>query len=104
MHIPFRQPTLEGHWIETSGRQGAGFGQGKIARWVEGRFIDEPDAFFYVTQFPSPYPILDQVYQLLGNELSSLLRGNHRDWFGNTSGKIDDEMLDSLIEFQSRNA
>ncbi len=103
MHIPFRQPTLEGHWTETSGRQGASFGQGKIARWVEGRFIDEPNAFFYVTQFPSPYPILDQVYQLLGNELSSLLRGNHRDWFGNPSGKIDDEMLDSLIEFQSRN-
>ena len=31
MHIPFRQPTLEGHWIETSGRQGASFRQGKIA-------------------------------------------------------------------------
>lgn len=103
MHIPFRRLTLEGYWTETSGRQGASFGQGKIAQWVEGRYIDEPNTSFYVTQFPSHYPILEQVYQLLGNELSSLLQGKHRDWLDNTSGKIDDEMLDFLIELQSQN-
>ena len=66
-----------------------------------GKYINEPNAFFYFTQFPSRYPILDQVYQLLGNELSKLLNGNDHDWHNIENGRIDDEMLDFLLDLQS---
>jgi hypothetical protein len=97
MHIRLRQKTLQGYWTETSGVQGATFGQGKIEQRIGERDIDEPNAFFYFTQFPSHYPVLDQVYQLLGKELYNLLRGDYRDWHDVESGKINDEMLDWLI-------
>jgi hypothetical protein len=97
MRIRLRQKTLQGYWTETSGVQGATFGQGKIEQRIGGRYIDEPNAFFYFTQFPSHYPVLDQVYQLLGNELYNLLRGDYRDWHDIEAGKINDEMLDWWI-------
>jgi hypothetical protein len=97
MHIRLRQKTLQGYWTETSGVQGATFGRGKIEQRIGERYIDEPNAFFYFTQFPSHYPVLDQVYQLLGKELYNLLRGDYRDWHDVESGKINDEMLDWLI-------
>jgi hypothetical protein len=95
-HIPFRYRTLEGHQAEYPSMPG--FGKGTISRTIEGVTIEEPDAFFYITTFPSHYPVLDQVYQLLGNELFFLLQGKFRDWLNNDSGKINDVTLDLLIE------
>ncbi len=97
-HTPFRYLTLEGHRAEYPSMPR--FGKGTIAKQIEGITIDEPNAFFYVTVFPSHYPVLDQVYQLLGHEISFLLRGKFGDWLNNDSGKIDDETLDCLIECQ----
>jgi hypothetical protein len=101
LHIPLRRQTLQGHWIKTSGIQGARFGQGEVSQQVGGRYINEPNAFFYFTQFPSRYLILDQVYQLLGNELYELLNGDFHDWYQIENGNVDDEMFDFLLDLQS---
>ena len=99
--ILLQRKTLLGHWIQTSGIQGARFGQGEISQQIGGRYIYEPNAFFYFTQFPSHYPLLDQVYQLLGNELAILFDGDVSDWHNIELSKIDDEMLDMFIDQQA---
>jgi hypothetical protein len=102
-HIRLRQQNLEGYWTETSGIQGARFGQGEFIRRIGNKTIREPHAFFYFTSFPSNYPVLDQAYQLLGNELHVLLRGDFSDWYLVEQGKIDHDTLDWWIYRQSLN-
>ena len=100
-HVPFIQTTLEGWQTKTSGLQGARFGQAPLSRDISDIHIEEPSAFFCFTRFPSHHPIVDQVYQLLGNELQYLLEGDFRDWYDVEIGKIDNDQLDLWIERQA---
>jgi hypothetical protein len=101
VHVPFTQTTLQGWTTRTSGMQGAKFGQAALSHTIGDIRIEEPSAFFCFTQFPSHHPILDQTYQLLGNELQYLLEGDFRDWHQVESGNIKNEQLDMWIDRQA---
>lgn len=100
-----------GPWTTTtSGTQGAKFGRADISLQVGSLHIEESNALLCFTEFPSHHPVLDQVYQILGNEIHNLLGGNYADWYGIESGKIDNEFFDQWIlrqvvkpEFESSN-
>lgn len=99
-HVPFIQTALQGWTTRTSGLQGAKFGQAALSHNIGDVQIEEPNAYFCFTQFPSHHPILDQTYQLLGNELQYLLEGDLRDWHQVESGNIKNEQLDLWIDRQ----
>ena len=100
-HVPFIQRTLQGWTTRTSGQQGATFGQAVLSHNIGDIRIEEPSAFFCFTRFPSHHPILDQTYQLLGNELQYLLKGDFQDWHEVESGNIKNEQLDLWIDRQA---
>jgi hypothetical protein len=93
-HVQFVDRTLQGWWTERSGSQGARFGKAALSRKIGDVYIHEPEAYFCFTQFPSHYPVLDQVYQLLGNEIQSLLEGDFKDWYEVRFGRIEKDQLD----------
>lgn len=97
-HVPFLERTLTGSRTERSGSQGAVFGQAALSRKIEGVRIYEPEAYFCFTRFPSNYPILDQAYQLLGNEIQHLLEGDFKDWYEVRFGRIENDQLDWWID------
>jgi len=99
-HVSFTQTTLRGWTTRTSGIQGARFGQAAFSYDVGDIHIEEPAAFFCFTRFPSHHPIVDQTYQLLGNELQYLLEGDFRDWYELAIGRIENEQLDLWIDRQ----
>lgn len=100
-HIPFIQTTIQGWTTKTSGLQGARFGQAPLSLTIGDIHVEEPTAYFCFTRFPSHHPIIDQVYQLLGNELQYLLEGDFRDWYDVQIGKIESDQLDLWIERQA---
>lgn len=99
-HVRFRQKTLQGWIKETSGVQGASFGKAELIYDIGDIHVQEPNAYFCFTRFPSHHPIVDQAYQLLGNELQYLLEGDFKDWHEAEIGKIENDQLDLWIEKQ----
>jgi hypothetical protein len=95
--VPFIENTVQGWMTETSGRSGAHFGKGPLSHHIGNRRIQEAEAYFCFTRFPSYFPILDQVYQLLGNELGYLLEGDLKNSYDAEIGKIENEQLDIWI-------
>lgn len=98
--VPFVQRTLQGWRTETSGSQGAVFGRAALSHKIGDVQIYEPEAYFCFTQFPSQYPVLDQAYQLLGNEIQNLLEGDFKDWYEVRFGRIENDQLDWWIDAQ----
>ncbi len=96
--VQFVERTLQGWRTERSGSQGAGFGRAALSRKIGNVYIHEPEAYFCFTQFPSHYPVLDQVYQLLGNEIQNLLEGDFKDWYEVRFGRIENDQLDWWID------
>jgi len=72
-------------------------GRGRVTLDVAGIHIDEPDAYIAITKYPSHQPVLDQVYQLIGNEAEYWLGGNIGDWGDMESGPADNEARDRWI-------
>jgi hypothetical protein len=87
-----------GSWITTtSGANGEKFGRADVSLQIGNLHIEESNALLCFTKFPSHYPILDQVYQLLGYEIHDLLGGEYADWHRVESGNVDHEFLDQWI-------
>jgi Type I restriction enzyme R protein N terminus (HSDR_N) len=74
-----------------------GSGRIHVRRQMGSLFIDEPDAFFCFTRFPSHHPILDQVYQLIGGEAKYVIGGDYGQWAGLEYQSTNDSALDHRI-------
>lgn len=100
-HVIFTQKGLRGWTQESSGAQGARFGQAALSHYVGDVHVQELNAFFCFTRFPSRHPIIDQAYQLLGHEVCYLLEGNFKNWYEVEIGRIENEQLDWWISRQA---
>lgn len=96
--VKFVERTLQGWRTERSGSQGARFGKAALSRKIGDAYVHEPEAYFCFTQFPSSYPVLDQVYQLLGNEIQHILEGDFKDWYEVRFGRTENHQLDWWID------
>jgi hypothetical protein len=73
---------------------GSRFGRAHVSLDVGERHIDEPDAYLSVTRYPSHHPVLDQVYQLIGNEAEYLFGGALGEWSGIEFGSPENDSRD----------
>lgn len=91
--LPLRRQTLRGFQVS----RGAAFGQTSISLHVGDLYIEEPNAFLCFTRFPSHHPILNQAYQLLGQEVQYVTWGDSVKWSNVEYGNVDNDMLDWWI-------
>lgn len=89
--LKLTRKTLRGYEIRSD------FGQCRITNQVEGKFIDDPNAFIFKTSFSLDAPILDQVYQLLATELQIAFNSDEMSWRNAMRGSPDSNRVDQWI-------
>lgn len=76
---------------------GSRFGRARVVLDIGGLHIDEPNAYLNITKYPSHHPVLDQVYQLIGNEAAYLFGGGVGEWQSVESGSVNNDARDAWV-------
>lgn len=76
---------------------GSKFGRTRVTLDIGDLHIDEPDAYLSITRYPSHHPVLDQVYQLIGNEAAYLLGGRYGEWINVEFGSPNNDARDAWV-------
>lgn len=83
---------------------GSRFGRARVTLDVGELHIDEPDAYLNITRYPSHHPVLDQVYQLIGNEAEYLFGGGLGEWNEVGFGSPNNDARDAWVMHELNDA